>query len=373
MFFFSKLCFCVALLRRESLREARKGHQEAQNELAKITQDFAAKKSAMKQAKEVAETEAPLEDADGNSLPLKAQLEALTVNTLEDTEAAIEEANTKVNGIDANPEVIRQYEERKREIEIVRGQLSDLTDSKESKVRTLEQTKLPWEEALDDAVVKVNVLFSKYMQELGCAGEVKLTKGGGDDERRGDDESPSTGNFKNWGIMIRVKFREASKLQALSARVQSGGERSVSTIMYLMALQSMMSSPFRCVDEINQGLDERNERLVFKRIVENSTQPPKKGDLTAHSGQYFLITPKLLPNLEGLEVEALTELIIFNGPHGFEETNDWDNENLIEAGKRSWDEMDEEEEEGSEEDENSSAARMNAEASRVPRKKKRRS
>lgn len=33
---------------------------------------------------------------------------------------------------------------------------------------------------------------------------------------------------------------------------RSGGERSVSTIMYLMALQEMMVAPFRAVDEINQ-------------------------------------------------------------------------------------------------------------------------
>ena len=34
--------------------------------------------------------------------------------------------------------------------------------------------------------------------------------------------------------------------------VTSGGERAVATVMYLMALQDMASSPFRVVDEINQ-------------------------------------------------------------------------------------------------------------------------
>lgn len=243
-----------------------------------------------------------------------------------------------MNGIDANPDVIRQYEERKKEIELIREQLSDLTESKDSKVAELEKRRLPWEQSLENSVSKVNVLFSKYMEELGCAGktscvlvfalsllgphsrfsflpsgEVKLTKGDG------------AGNFKDWGIQIRVKFREASKLQALSARVQSGGERSVSTIMYLMALQELMVSPFRCVDEINQGLDERNERLVFKRIVENSTQPPRQGVLTAHSGQYFLITPKILPNMMEMENEAITIQCIMNGPFSFENPLDWAN------------------------------------------------
>ena len=82
---------------------------------------------------------------------------------------------------------------------------------------------------------------------------------------------------------------------------------------------SLCKSPFRCVDEINQGLDERNERLVFRRIVENSTSPPPlTGDGSPpaphkHSGQYFLITPKVLPNLTDMENENVTILCIFNG------------------------------------------------------------
>jgi hypothetical protein len=74
-----------------------------------------------------------------------------------------------------------------------------------------------------------------------------------------------------------------------------------------------MVSPFRCVDEINQGLDERNERLVFKRIVENSTKPPGPKGPTDHCGQYWLITPKLLPNLTDMEVEAMNVVCVFNG------------------------------------------------------------
>jgi len=95
-------------------------------------------------------------------------------------------------------------------------------------------------------------------------------------------------------------------MQVLSQRVHSGGERSVSTILFLMALQNMLVSPVRCVDEINQGMDEVNERGVFRRIVKNSCKPPTDpNDATEHSGQYFLITPKLLPNLVGLENEEV--------------------------------------------------------------------
>lgn len=50
--------------------------------------------------------------------------------------------------------------------------------------------------------------------------------------------------------------------------------------------QDLQHSPFRVVDEINQGMDPKNERGVFSRIVLNSCGPTRK--------QYFLITPKLL-------------------------------------------------------------------------------
>lgn len=59
-------------------------------------------------------------------------------------------------------------------------------------------------------------------------------------------------DFSKYGAQIRVKFRVNEELQALNAQRQSGGERSVSTMLYLMALQEETSCPFRVVDEINQ-------------------------------------------------------------------------------------------------------------------------
>lgn len=119
------------------------------------------------------------------------------------------------------------------------------------------------------------MLFAEYMKALGNEGQVNLREGE---------------TFDKWGIEIKVRFRDDAPLEVLQKNVQSGGERSVSTIMFLMALQDMVTSPFRVVDEINQGMDERNERIVFKRIVENSVDQPGKPSRP----QYFLITPKLL-------------------------------------------------------------------------------
>lgn len=219
-----------SILHSQSLEEAKRGYKDAEDDVARLSREFTAKKNSMKEAKNLAEKEAPLEDDEGRPLPLKAELEALSVSTIPETEAAMEEANAKVNGIEMNADVIRQYEERKREIEEIRATLSDLTEGKNSKLVELNRKRAPWEQSLEVAVAKVNEKFSEYMKRLDCAGEVKLKKGSAD-ERRGEADSEETGDFKSWGIEIRVKFREGSKLQALSARVQSGGERSVSTIM----------------------------------------------------------------------------------------------------------------------------------------------
>ena len=70
-----------------------------------------------------------------------------------------------------------------------------------------------------------------------------------------------------------------------------------------MALQSLSRAPFRVVDEINQGMDPRNERMVHGRMV----------DIAADDGgsQYFLITPKLLSGLK--YQRGMTVLCIVSG------------------------------------------------------------
>ena len=61
------------------------------------------------------------------------------------------------------------------------------------------------------------------------AGEVRLDPD--------PDAQPDYSEFDKFGVQIKVKFRDKEQLQDLNAQRQSGGERSVSTMLYLMALQ----------------------------------------------------------------------------------------------------------------------------------------
>ena len=81
-------------------------------------------------------------------------------------------------------------------------------------------------------------------------------------------------------------------------------ERSVSTMLYMASLHSITKCPFRLVDEINQGMDSRNERMIFDVL--------KSVTCTDGSPQFFLITPKLLPGLEF--TKHMKVINIMNGP-----------------------------------------------------------
>lgn len=45
-------------------------------------------------------------------------------------------------------------------------------------------------------------------------------------------------------------------------------ERSVATMLYLISLQELTPCPFRLVDEINQGMDPHNERMIFEVVAD---------------------------------------------------------------------------------------------------------
>jgi Fe-S cluster assembly ATPase SufC len=113
---------------------------------------------------------------------------------------------------------------------------------------------------------------------------------------------------------------EGEPLSILNANRQSGGERAVSTIFYLMALQDLAQSPFRVVDEINQGMDPRNERMVHERMVDIACQE--------RTSQYFLVTPKLLT---GLKFHPKMKVHVINSGEHVPDAND---ANLVKGG---WD------------------------------------
>lgn len=165
-----------------------------------------------------------------------------------------------------------------RQTEAELGELDCVVPRKEAALleirRTIQEKRSQLEPKLDAIVEKISQNFCALFKNVGSAGAVRLDK-------------PE--QFSDWKIEIMVKFRDNATLKRLDSHTQSGGERAVSTVLYMIALQDVTSAPFRVVDEINQGMDSRNERIVHKSMVESAC--------SQNNSQYILVTPKLLTQL----------------------------------------------------------------------------
>ncbi|ELW63121.1 Structural maintenance of chromosomes protein 5 [Tupaia chinensis] len=221
-------------------------------------------------------------------------------NTLDEIDALLTEERSRASCFTGlNPTIVEEYTKREEEIEQLTKELKEKKIELDKYRENISQVKERWLNPLKELVEKINEKFSNFFSSMQCAGEVDL-------------HTENEEDYDKYGIRIRVKFRSSTQLHELTPHHQSGGERSVSTMLYLMALQELNRCPFRVVDEINQGMDPINERRVFEMVVNTACKE--------NTSQYFFITPKLLQNLP--YSEKMTVLFVYNGPHMLE-PNRW--------------------------------------------------
>lgn len=186
----------------------------------------------------------------------------------------IDRLSSELSMMNNDVSAIHILKETKERIDGLKRTIPPLSTKVADIYRCINETQEVFEPKLQWIVEKISQKFSALFCNVGSAGEVRLLK---------------TSSFSEWTIEIKVKFRDDAELQQLNPHIQSGGERAVSTVLYMIALQEFTTAPFRVVDEINQGMDQRNERVVHKIMVENAC--------ATGTSQYFLITPKLLTDL----------------------------------------------------------------------------
>lgn len=219
--------------------------------------------------------------------------------TLEDEVEALE---TDTNEDVASADAIKQHQTKTRKIEEETERVAQTTEEVQTKQAALQATEAEWKPALNQMVESVDRSFSRYFARFNCSGEVILSDG-----RALDEEGNPYGEdvYSNYKIHIKVKWRANEELHVLGESGRdSGGERSVATMVYLISLQNINPAPFRVVDEINQAMDSSNERNVFQCITAACSQGGK---------QYFLLTPKLLADLDYGEDTAIQ--FVYNGPY----------------------------------------------------------
>ncbi|KAG7176573.1 structural maintenance of chromosomes protein 5-like [Homarus americanus] len=185
---------------------------------------------------------------------------------------------------------VKEFNTREAEVQVLQKKLDNTQVAADNHHRELEESRLRWLPRISELIENIDKSFAQFMGRLGCAGEISLDKGEMEDD------------FSKYGIMIKVRFRDNDRLRELTAQHQSGGERAVSTALYLLALQSLTSVPFRCVDEINQGMDPINERQMLNMLMETVA--------SECSSQYFFVSPKLIPDM--IYNDYVNVMVVFN-------------------------------------------------------------
>eukprot|EP00092_Neocalanus_flemingeri_P017230 GFUD01018633.1.p1 GENE.GFUD01018633.1~~GFUD01018633.1.p1 ORF type:complete len:1079 (-),score=372.19 GFUD01018633.1:403-3639(-) len=213
-----------------------------------------------------------------NYAALFDQIEARTAEDLEaHVDAIAKDLKNDEKLMKDQEKINRSYQEKKQSIETLGTEIEQLREDKVNALKESDNISTSGVQRLKDLIDNVNDKFSAYFADLGYAGEVRLSRGDVDD-------------YKSYGVAIKVRFRDGEDWSELAKGRQSGGEMSVTTAIYMLALQEMTTVPFRCVDEINQGLDERNERRVWDMILNAATE--------GGGSQYFYLAPKMPYNLE---------------------------------------------------------------------------
>ena len=144
---------------------------------------------------------------------------------------------------DIDVAVIRKFKMHKQNVKDLEQETERMRQDMEKRRENVDVVRNRWLGKLTKLIDEISEKFSDFFNNMGFAGMVQLGKG------------EHINDFANYGIDILVKFRENVPLQKLDPFKQSGGERSVSTALYMLALQHLTKVPFRCVDEINQVID----------------------------------------------------------------------------------------------------------------------
>ncbi|XP_009988372.1 PREDICTED: structural maintenance of chromosomes protein 6 [Tauraco erythrolophus] len=91
-------------------------------------------------------------------------------------------------------------------------------------------------------------------------------------------------DHKNETLSITIQPREEDRAALNDVRSLSGGERSFSTVCFVLSLWSITESPFRCLDEFDVYMDMVNRRIAVDMIL-------KVAD-SQHHRQFILLTPQ---------------------------------------------------------------------------------
>jgi chromosome segregation protein len=167
---------------------------------------------------------------------------------------------------DVSEDVERMYESYSKLYLELKDKAQLVAENREKALAEVRTRMEAWHDVIQTLFDRVNVQYQTILAHAQAQGEVRLL---------------NEKDIEVAGLQICVGFKGA-KPMALDAYTQSGGERSTATMMFLLALQQHVRSPFRAVDEYDMHMDPKNREVIANMIVSS---------IAGSDSQYLVITP----------------------------------------------------------------------------------
>ncbi|HYC26742.1 MAG TPA: AAA family ATPase [Nitrososphaerales archaeon] len=162
------------------------------------------------------------------------------------------------------------YNDYTGNIEELKVKLAKLQDNRKSMLSELESRKGVWRKAMQDLVESVDPPYQAVLSAADASGFIRFEEGA---------------DIEDAGIDLYVGFRGGAPT-TLDPFTQSGGERSVALMAFILSLQARIVSPLRAMDEFDIHMDPKNREAMFKMILSQLKQ--------REASQYIVITPSIL-------------------------------------------------------------------------------
>ena len=162
------------------------------------------------------------------------------------------------------------YNDYSGNVEELKVKLTQLQENKKSMLSELGDRKSIWKKAIEDLVESVDPPYQAVLSAADASGFIKF-------------ELADT--IEEAGLDLYVGFRGGAPT-TLDPFTQSGGERSVALMAFILSLQARIVSPLRAMDEFDIHMDPKNREAMFKMILSQMKQ--------REASQYIVITPSIL-------------------------------------------------------------------------------
>jgi chromosome segregation protein len=164
-------------------------------------------------------------------------------------------------------EIPQKYIEYKNIYDEINLKSSEINENKNKLLNELDERIKAWKNNLIKILEDVNKEFSKILEYIEGVGNIEIH---------------NIDDINNASLEIKVGFRE-NIARVLDSYSQSGGERTLATLAFLLSLQKYMKSPIRAIDEFDTHMDPLNKERATKLITSIVQNDPNL--------QYIIITP----------------------------------------------------------------------------------